>query len=80
MHTFCLHSNKSRCLWGSFFPVCYMLALKFACTSDEVLHGVDCCRGRSGEGGRGGTVQARNTEVYSLHADLSLLILPPKSN
>ena len=36
MHTFCLHSNKSRCLWGSFFPVCYMLALKFACTSDEV--------------------------------------------
>ena len=28
-----------------------------------------------GEGGRGGTVQARNTEVYSLHADLSLLIL-----
>ena len=60
-----------------------MLALKFACTSDEVLHGVDCCRGRSGGGGgggRGGTVQARNTEVYSLHADLSLLILPPKSN
>ena len=51
MHTFCLHSNKSRCLWGSFFPVCYMLALKFACTSDEVLHGVDCCRGRSGGGG-----------------------------
>ena len=28
-----------------------MLALKFACTSDEVLHGVDCCRGRSGGGG-----------------------------
>ena len=31
-----------------------MLALKFACTSDEVLHGVDCCRGGSGGGGGGG--------------------------
>ena len=36
--------------------------------------------GGGGGGGCGGTVQARNTEVYSLHADLSLLILPPKSN
>ena len=33
-----------------------MLALKFACTSDEVLHGVDCCRGGSGGGGGGGGV------------------------
>ena len=44
-----------------------LLHVKFACTSDEVLHGVDCCRGGSGGGGgggwRGGTVQARNTEV-----------------
>ena len=68
MHTFCLHSNKSRCLWGSFFPVCYMLALKFACTSDEVLHGVDCCRGRSG--GEGGGVMGlckRETRRFTVY-------------
>ena len=33
-----------------------LLHVKFACTSDEVLHGVDCCRGGSGGGGGGGGV------------------------